>query len=153
MAQSELAGDRKSGRGNDAATLTQRSNNIVMLHKDGVCNLDTIDKILKLMSDRDVNAAMLTREAGITRGLITQWKQRRQLPSAANIAKIAAYFGISVDELMGIENPATPEGEQPEPTEHQRLVRQITELTADKSVAALKAIIGMIEHIESKSSK
>jgi transcriptional regulator with XRE-family HTH domain len=113
-----------------------------------MCDLDIIDNIVKLMSERKITAAQLTREAGLSHGAVTHWKYRRQQPSADSVAKIATYFKVSVDELMGIENPATPEGEQPEPTEHQRLVQMVNERTAKKSVEALRTIIAMMDLIE-----
>lgn len=68
--------------------------------------MDTIDRILGLMSERKVTAAQLTREAGITNGLITQWRQGKQKPSMNNIEKIAAYFSVSTDYLLGrVDNP------------------------------------------------
>lgn len=63
--------------------------------------MDTIDRILALMSDNKVTAAKLTREAGITNGLITQWKKRLQNPSTDNLEKLASYFDVSTDYLLG----------------------------------------------------
>ena len=65
--------------------------------------MDTIDRILQLMDSNGVSASKLTQEAGITNGLVTQWKSRKQQPSAKNLAKIAAYFNVSLDWLAGNE--------------------------------------------------
>jgi transcriptional regulator with XRE-family HTH domain len=61
--------------------------------------MSTIDKILKLMKENNVSAAKLSREAGITNGLITQWKQGKQKPSLQNLEKIAKYFHVSLSSL------------------------------------------------------
>lgn len=60
------------------------------------------------MDERGISAAELTRGAGITRGLTTQWKQRKQNPSSEAITKIASYFNVSTDYLLGkTDNPYT----------------------------------------------
>jgi Predicted transcriptional regulators len=62
--------------------------------------MQPIDVILKLMNDKHISAAQLTREAGITNGLITQWKKGLQKPSAKNLQKIADYFNVTTDYLL-----------------------------------------------------
>lgn len=73
------------------------------MYRKAVLYLDTIDRILQLMDSNGVSASKLTQEAGITNGLVTQWKSRKQQPSAKNLAKIAAYFNVSLDWLAGNE--------------------------------------------------
>lgn len=71
--------------------------------------MDTIDRILLLMEEHGVNAAQLTRQAGITNGLITQWKNRTQEPSLKSLKKIADYFNVSTDYLLtGFEQKNKP---------------------------------------------
>lgn len=62
--------------------------------------MTTIQRILKLLELRDITAAQLTREAGLTAGLISQWKKGAQKPSSKNLQKIADYFHVSVDYLL-----------------------------------------------------
>jgi len=65
--------------------------------------MDIIDRIFKLIKEKGINAAILTREAGLTQGLTSQWRQKKQNPSHDAIVKIAAYFNVSTDYLLGIE--------------------------------------------------
>jgi transcriptional regulator with XRE-family HTH domain len=65
--------------------------------------LDIIDRIIDLMNRNSVTAAQLTRDIGLTNGLITQWKQRKQNPSMEKLNMIASYFNVSVDYLLGNE--------------------------------------------------
>lgn len=99
--------------------------------------MDPIDRILALMRERNINAAHLTREAGITRGLVTQWKQRLQKPSMANIAKLASYFNVSVDYILGTEKPTDPNGEQPVSEAHKQLEEKIRHLSPEDADKAL----------------
>ena len=84
--------------------------------------LDTIDKILHLMDINNVSAAQLTREAGITNGLITQWKSRKQVPSTKSLSKIAAYFNVSLDWLAGNEQKNKPL------TEREKLIEECLDI-------------------------
>ena len=76
--------------------------------------MDTIDKILQLMDSTGITAAKLTQEAGITNGLISQWKNRKQEPSTKNLKKIATYFNVSIDWLSGNEQKNKPAVENDE---------------------------------------
>jgi repressor LexA len=64
--------------------------------------------ILALMKEKNVSAFQLTKEIGLTNGLISQWKSKKQKPSVANLQKIGDYFGVSVDYLLGKTDPTTP---------------------------------------------
>ena len=69
-----------------------------------------IGRILQLMAEHEMNAAQLTREAGLTVGLISQWKKGAQKPSSQNLQKIADYFHVSVDYLLtGRDGAAEPD--------------------------------------------
>lgn len=70
--------------------------------------MDSIDKIIELMNRHGVSAAKLTREANLTNGLMTQWKQGKQKPSLSNLQKVADYFNVSVDYLLGNTDNPTP---------------------------------------------
>lgn len=65
-----------------------------------VRTVTTIQQIFKLMEMHNLTAAQLTREAGLTSGLISQWKKGAQKPSSKNLQKIADYFHVSVDYLL-----------------------------------------------------
>lgn len=67
------------------------------------------------MEAHEMNAAQLTREAGLTVGLVSQWKKGAQKPSSRNLQKIADYFHVSVDYLLtGKDGPSAPSFSLPE---------------------------------------
>lgn len=63
--------------------------------------MKAIEKIFSLMTERGISAAQLTKDAYLTVGSITQWKKGTAKPSAENLSKLADYFGVSVDYLLG----------------------------------------------------
>jgi len=60
-----------------------------------------IDNILRLMRERNIKAVQLTSELGIHKSAISEWKNGRLKPSFEAIVKIADYFNVSVDYLIG----------------------------------------------------
>lgn len=63
--------------------------------------MTTVERILDLIQSNNITAAKLTQEANLTNGLITQWKKGLQKPSTDALVKIADYFGVSLDYLLG----------------------------------------------------
>ncbi len=64
------------------------------------------ENIQKLCDDKGIRPGRLCDEVGISRGLMTDLKMgRKKSVSAETAQKIAAYFGISVGQLLGKEVP------------------------------------------------
>lgn len=70
--------------------------------------MDTFDRIEALLKQRGISAYKLSKDTGISTGLISQWKNRAQKPSAIKLQKVANYFGVTVDYLMGNEQKERP---------------------------------------------
>lgn len=66
--------------------------------------MDVIDKIDLLMKQKGVSAYRAAKDIGFSNGLFTQWRKHLQTPSADKLSKIANYFGVTVDYLMGNEH-------------------------------------------------
>lgn len=69
------------------------------------------ETIVRLCAEKGVNITELCRQSGASRGSLTDLKMgRKQSLSAETLTKIATYFGVSVDYLLGNgqkEKPAT----------------------------------------------
>lgn len=74
------------------------------------------ETISHLCEDKGIKPGRMCNELGISRGAITDLKAgRKQSLSADTLSKIAAYFGVSVDYLLGNEEqkkPAAPKGSE-----------------------------------------
>ena len=68
------------------------------------------ETISHLCEGKGIKPGRMCNELGISRGAITDLKAgRKQSLSADTLSKIAAYFGVSVDYLLGNEEkPAAP---------------------------------------------
>ncbi|MCL2077819.1 MAG: helix-turn-helix transcriptional regulator [Oscillospiraceae bacterium] len=64
------------------------------------------DIFVSLLQERKITTYKLTKDTGISNGLITGWTKGGTIPSGENLIKLADYFNISVDYLLGrTENP------------------------------------------------
>lgn len=59
------------------------------------------DNFVALCASVNKTPAYVGRELGIDKSTISCWKARKTKPSDVNAQKIADYFGVTVEELMG----------------------------------------------------
>lgn len=65
------------------------------------------DNFLRLCNQKGVSPSAAVVEMGFQKSVVTRWK--KSIPTDANKLKIANYFGVSVDELIGdAENEKKP---------------------------------------------
>lgn len=57
----------------------------------------------KLLSAHNVTSYRVSKETGIPSSTFTDWKNGRSTPKNEKLQKIAEYFGVTIDYLMGIE--------------------------------------------------
>jgi len=70
--------------------------------------MNTVDKIIKLINEHHATAASITKEIGLNHSAIDNWKSGKAKPSADALAKLADYFDVSVDYLLGRTNQKNP---------------------------------------------
>ncbi|GAJ25304.1 transcriptional regulator [Liquorilactobacillus sucicola DSM 21376 = JCM 15457] len=61
--------------------------------------MTAVDRIKKLAKDHNMSVYELEAELGFGRNTIYQWNKRT--PSAERIRKVADYFEVSIDYIMG----------------------------------------------------
>ena len=60
-----------------------------------------ISRILELIQERDISQKQLADAIGVSTGNISDWKAGRAKPSIEVLCRIADYFGVTVDYLIG----------------------------------------------------
>lgn len=71
------------------------------------------EKIAALCAERGIKPGRMSGDLGISRGNISDLKMGRiECLSAEKLSKIAAYFGVSVDYLLGKEKTPAVDGER-----------------------------------------
>ena len=102
--------------------------------------MSTLNKILFLLSEQHKSQKELMNYLGLGKSAFTGWKSGKNTSYKKHIDKIAEFFGVSTDYLLGIEEQAT---KKPLPENEERLM-ELYNLTADLSeseITALKAFV------------
>ena len=70
------------------------------------------DRFLELCSEKGVKPTNACVEAGLSRGLAAKWKSTKtEKPSADALEKMSAYFGKTIEEILGKEKSPSKIGE------------------------------------------
>lgn len=97
------------------------------------------ERIDQLMLDRQVTPYKVSKETGIGQSTFTRWKKQSILPDGANLAKLADYFNVSADFLMGRTDDPTPPDTDIDPDEVEfALYQEIRDLTDEQKEEILK---------------
>lgn len=68
-----------------------------------------------LCKSRNISPSAAAIEMGINKGTVSIWKNKGTVPQTPQLKKIADYFNVSVDYLLGNEEkPAVPKDDGPE---------------------------------------
>lgn len=59
------------------------------------------ERLLELRSERGISQAKLAKDLGVSFSVICYWETDRSEPTAVNIVKVADYFNVSADYLLG----------------------------------------------------
>ena len=67
----------------------------------------TIERILNLLEQSGESARKVEVNAGLSNASFQAWRNGRNKPSADAIIKLAKYFGVSTDYLLGLSEERT----------------------------------------------
>ncbi len=73
------------------------------------------DRLIKLRKELNLTQEELAQKIGYTRTAISAWEIGRNEPSNADTIKLAKYFGVSTDYLLGKSDIRNPEKAQEDP--------------------------------------
>lgn len=66
------------------------------------------DKIKELRMSKGLSHGRLAKEMGISKSMIGHYENGSRQPSYETLNKIADYFSVSIDYIMGRKSPNTP---------------------------------------------
>ena len=66
------------------------------------------DVYKKLCEEHNVTCSRAAQEMGINKGTVSVWKKKGTSPQAAQLQKIAEYFGVSADYLLSMDKKENP---------------------------------------------
>jgi len=101
-----------------------------------------INRILNLIDASNMSDSAICKELSIGNGIIGKWRKGLQKPSTEAIIKIAQYFNVSTDYLLGLSsNPCPKETKSKITDEDAHLLETFHELSPDdKRIVLGKAL-------------
>lgn len=73
--------------------------------------MNIANKLNELLESKKITPYRLAKDIGVSQTTIKNWTTGYSSPQERHISALAAYFGISVDELLGKEKQPTAMGE------------------------------------------
>ena len=61
------------------------------------------EKLKALRTEKGLGQVQLAKELQVSKSIISLWETGGSEPTLSNLAKIAAYFNVSIDYLAGID--------------------------------------------------
>lgn len=68
-----------------------------------------VERVLELIEENGISKNKLLTDLKLSKNSFVNWIDRGTTPNGDTIAKIANYFGVSVDELLGVEKSLSEE--------------------------------------------
>ena len=65
---------------------------------------ETAKRIRSLRLDKDIDQNTFAKMINVSNASVSYWENAKQIPSAEVIYKMAVYFGVSADYLLGIKD-------------------------------------------------
>ncbi len=103
------------------------------------------DNIKKFRLEKGLTQKALAEELNVVRQTVSKWEKNLSLPDADTLSKISETLGVSVNELLGVEEISREE----ESLSMEKVYRQLVELNQAVTkqnvfIEKLKAIIGVL---------
>ena len=61
------------------------------------------ERLLELRKEKNISQAKLAKEIGVSFSVVCYWETDRSEPTAPNLIKLADFFNVSIDYLVGRE--------------------------------------------------
>ena len=65
------------------------------------CMREFAERLLELRKEKNISQAKLAKEIGVSFSVVCYWETDRAEPTAPNLVKLADYFNVSIDYLVG----------------------------------------------------
>lgn len=69
--------------------------------------MDVIDRIMYLITAHDLHDIDVVRACNLSNGIVGQWRARKQKPSIDAVIRLADYFDVSTDYVLGLTDDPT----------------------------------------------
>lgn len=107
-----------------------------------------MNRIRQLREERQMPQKQLSVDLGVSQPTVSDWESGRKVPSAKSTVRLAEYFGVSVDYLLGLDTEKGPLTEPDEEALDKELISLLTSLTPSEQEKAAAFVQGLIANRE-----
>lgn len=103
------------------------------------------DIFSELCAEKGVSCKRAAEEIGLSNSITTKWKKTGATPGGDTLEKVAAYFGVTIDHLLGKEEKENTPNEQTLTEGERELIELFRMVPADQQpvvLAMIKAALG-----------
>ena len=103
------------------------------------------DTFSALCKEKKVSCKRATLEMGLSNSIAAKWKRTGATPNGETLSKIADYFNVSIEYLLGTENEKSPTPEGAELTDLEKdILERMSRLTPEDRVRVDAYIQGLL---------
>ena len=88
-------------------------------------NIKLADRLVELRKEHKLSQEALAEKLGLSRQSISKWERAEASPDTDNLIALAEVYGVSLDQLLGNNEPKTEPQPQPQAPEKQLSAKQI----------------------------
>lgn len=88
-------------------------------------NIKLADRLVELRKEHKLSQEALAEKLGLSRQSISKWERAEASPDTDNLIALAEVYGITLDQLLGNDEPKTESQPQPEQTKKNLSAKQI----------------------------
>lgn len=104
----------------------------------------------QLLQERGITQYRVSKDTRISQATLIDWKNGKSIPKYDKMQKLAAYFGVSVDYLLGNEKKPIPQEDELIKDEFIAFYGEVKQDLDDDDIADLKTFIRMKSEIKRK---
>ncbi len=113
-----------------------------------------VERLDYLLKERNITRAQFLREAQLGKNQITYWEKNDTIPNPTTLKVISAYFGCTVEYLLGKSDDRTAEVCQNENNilspQEQTLIEMFRGTTETGRMKIIQAVMNICDEIEKK---
>lgn len=100
-------------------------------------------RLEQLLAAHRVTVYQVAKATGISASTFSDWKSGRSAPKADKLARIAEYFGIGLDELLGTDSGARRSANGLRSLRARGMVPVVSDIRAGRPIVTDETLIGM----------